>query len=152
MFRLRTMEEMLGWWRRLDKDVAKTVIPEDFPNFSHEDLARTIMLANMFSMDNGLLELKSWTCMFLQVDNWLSESRLYRQTAKLIQWCSWALGSLPEAHLPAPRRAAPVYRNTSKLIRSLALGVWDAIVAKVRFGLYAGINTYCTISLNSPRL
>ncbi|KAJ7711273.1 hypothetical protein B0H16DRAFT_1480459 [Mycena metata] len=103
-FRLRTMEEMLGWWRRLDKDVAKTVIPEDFPNFSHENLARTIMLANMFSMDNGLLELKSWTCMFLQVDNWLIgrwvhyQRRIYRRHA--------------EPHL---------------LIRSLALRVRDAI-------------------------
>ncbi|KAJ7757593.1 hypothetical protein B0H16DRAFT_1689601 [Mycena metata] len=111
-FRRRTMEEMVGWWRSLPKALAKEKIPDLRADLDDETVSKRFRHTCMLSMDNSLIELKSWVCMFHQVDNWLRrwpyhQQRVYDRHA--------------EPHLLCTADYRLLYHDTSKLIASLAL-------------------------------
>ncbi|KAJ7757586.1 hypothetical protein B0H16DRAFT_667720 [Mycena metata] len=117
-FRRRTMEEMVGWWRSLPSDApAKTAVFAGYAALDDQGLAQTLSRLTILPMDNNGLELKSWACMFCEVDEWLV--RCWTPYQKRVYECHSELHSMCTAEFRL------LYHDTNKLIRSL-LGVRGA--------------------------
>ncbi|KAJ7711699.1 hypothetical protein B0H16DRAFT_1703360, partial [Mycena metata] len=118
-FRLRTMKEMVGWWRRLPAAEANTVFPVEYGRkLDDKTLAESLKVVDIFSMCNNFLELKSWVCMFHAVDNWLVRCwGHYRRTVRQRHL---------EPHLICTAEYRLLYHDTNKLLRSLVVRIQGA--------------------------
>ncbi|KAJ7757602.1 hypothetical protein B0H16DRAFT_1537192 [Mycena metata] len=81
-FRLRTARESVRWMRSIPSEtLEKARVPythSSTEGLDEQVIARMMVFFSMRSMDNALIELKSWLCLFYQVDDWLLRWNYYQ--------------------------------------------------------------------------
>ncbi|KAJ7757612.1 hypothetical protein B0H16DRAFT_1721347 [Mycena metata] len=118
-FRGRTMKKMLEWWHSLLSGALSTIDVLGTAKYTgkDEDLVQALSRPFMLRLNNNGLELKSWACIFRQVDDWLVRWRYYQLRVERRH---------AEPHLCTAEWIL-LYHDTSTLIRSLALRFRSAV-------------------------
>ncbi|KAJ7757592.1 hypothetical protein B0H16DRAFT_1823952 [Mycena metata] len=122
-FRRRTAKESVRWLRSIPSETLdKALVPYKYTEGSDEQvIARTMVWCNMRSMDNALIELKSWLCMFYQVEEWLLNGVQF--SVGLVTGAPCANATLSHTYATQNTdfvfHANKLFGDTNKLIRSL---------------------------------